>query len=237
MQTHDYIATLAVSTQRQFANEMRALLCDEQDIDIVSFADSEELALHSAEQCAVVLLDATVYTTKELNSLTCALRMRVSTIKVIVVFEQNMPQIILSHIQCGVIGFLFSDDPATKLGEIIRGAESGKAYISAEIVAQLMQRLGELRMRHNIRSRTRPRRIFALQDIRMLSRREQEVFDLMCHGMSNRQIAEQLIITYGTVKNHVHKILKKLGVASRKDVIVLQALMAGQGQQGRQFYL
>jgi DNA-binding NarL/FixJ family response regulator len=50
-----------------------------------------------------------------------------------------------------------------------------------------------------------------------LTSREQEVLHLITDGYTNKEIANQLIIEYGTVKNHVHNILKKLDVKSRHE--------------------
>lgn len=224
MQTQNYVAVLAVSKQREFANEMRSLLSETRDIDLASFAETHELALLSAKQCSVILIDAHAYDTTEINKLTCALRIQVPTAKIIVVYAANVPQIILSHIQCGIIGFFFRGDSAERLAELIWGAEAGRAYISDTMVAQLIQRLGELRNQQRICGRTT--RKISYQELEGLSRREREVFSLVSQGMSNRQIADHLIIEYGTVKNHVHKILKKLGVDNRQEVAAIHSLMA-----------
>jgi ATP/maltotriose-dependent transcriptional regulator MalT len=52
-----------------------------------------------------------------------------------------------------------------------------------------------------------------------MSERELEILRLMATGLSNREIAERLVITVGTTKSHVHHILEKLGCASRSQAV------------------
>jgi DNA-binding NarL/FixJ family response regulator len=52
-----------------------------------------------------------------------------------------------------------------------------------------------------------------------LTRREQEVFGLMCQGLANREIARTLWISESTVKVHVHHVLAKMGVRSRTEAV------------------
>lgn len=52
-----------------------------------------------------------------------------------------------------------------------------------------------------------------------LSRREIEILRLVCHGLSNREIADQLVLSVGTVKSHIHNIFGKLGVRDRPQAI------------------
>ena len=59
-----------------------------------------------------------------------------------------------------------------------------------------------------------------------LTPREREVLKLVGQGLSNEEIGSRLVIEVGTVKNHVHSILKKLNVKSRKDAAALWAIIA-----------
>ena len=92
----------------------------------------------------------------------------------------------------------------------VRAAHDGEAIVSPDIAAALMDHISELAQ---ISSQT---------DIdpsayAELTPREREVLDLIGEDSSNRQIAEKLFIEVGTVKNHVHNILKKLDVSNRHE--------------------
>ena len=71
-------------------------------------------------------------------------------------------------------------------------------------------------------------RVFPREDaerLRTLTPREREVLELVAHDLSNQEIAERLFIEVGTVKNHVHSILKKLNVNSRVDAAAYLAVV------------
>jgi len=64
-----------------------------------------------------------------------------------------------------------------------------------------------------------------------LTSREREVLSLIGAGYSNREIADELVIGWGTVKNHVHNILKKLATNSRHEAAAIYRVHARQGNQ------
>ena len=64
-----------------------------------------------------------------------------------------------------------------------------------------------------------------------LTSREREVLSLIGAGYSNREIADELVIGWGTVKNHVHNILKKLETNSRHEAAAIYRVHARQGNQ------
>ena len=64
-------------------------------------------------------------------------------------------------------------------------------------------------------------RMEAAERLRGLTAREREVLNLLARGMSNRDIAEELVITNKTVKNHLSRIYEKIGVHSRAEAIAL----------------
>lgn len=97
-----------------------------------------------------------------------------------------------------------------ELVEQVRALPEGKAYADPEIVAELMERLSDLADCGADQD--------ALQKgLDTLSPREKDVLDLLSDGKSNAEIGEALHIEVGTVKNHVHSILKKLGVSNRQQ--------------------
>lgn len=226
IQPNQYTPIMTVSRQRQFASDMRSLLDDQPQMDLVSFANTIDLAIHSAKNCSIALLDMTTYSANEINELACALRMQKPTIKLIAIYAEDIPSLILSHIQAGIMGFFFWGEPKARLVQLIQGASAGQAYISPEIVAKIIRRLGELREHQRICGHQS--QDIAYRNLHTLSDREREVFHLVGQGMSNREIATELIIEYGTVKNHVHKILKKLGVGNRKEIADFQMFVGGQ---------
>ena len=70
----------------------------------------------------------------------------------------------------------------------------------------------------------------ALDPVSSLSTREREVYDLLCEGFQNREIAKRLFISVETVKDHVAAVLRALGVNSRTQAVLAVSQMSSQGQ-------
>jgi DNA-binding NarL/FixJ family response regulator len=110
-------------------------------------------------------------------------------------------------------GALASIDRSATVGEIlhtIRCVGRGEALLTPALAGAMVARLGELR---RLVDAWMPN----LAGIDILSRREREVLYLISQDFSNQDIAHQLTIEVGTVKNHVHNILGKLKVGNRQE--------------------
>ncbi len=107
-------------------------------------------------------------------------------------------------LDAGVIGYLFKTVTVNELADAIRAAYEKKPTLSSEAMMMLIQ------------ARTQP----ALPDVQ-LSERELEVLQLLCRGLSNREIAQHLFVSPSTVKFHVSSILGKLGATSRTEAVSL----------------
>jgi NarL family two-component system response regulator LiaR len=107
-------------------------------------------------------------------------------------------------LKAGAIGYLLKNVSGEELANAIRRAYSGQSTLAPE-AAQVL-----------IRATTRPPSIG-----HDLTEREREVLALMIEGLSNREIAERLVISSSTVKNHVSNILSKLGTISRTQAVAL----------------
>jgi DNA-binding NarL/FixJ family response regulator len=97
------------------------------------------------------------------------------------------------------MGYLLKDTPADKLIETIRRVHAGEVFIQPEIASRALREM------------MRP----SASTIESLSEREREVLVLLAQGASNKDMAEKLFITEGTVKNHVSNILAKLQADNR----------------------
>lgn len=107
-------------------------------------------------------------------------------------------------LQAGAISYLMKNVSVEELVNAVRNAFEGKATLAPE-AAQVL-----------IRSATRPPALG-----HDLTQRERDVLALMIEGLNNREIAERLVISSSTVKNHVSNILDKLGTISRTQAVAL----------------
>jgi two-component system, NarL family, nitrate/nitrite response regulator NarL len=116
---------------------------------------------------------------------------------------------VVTWAEAGVSGYLGRDASVQELVTAIEGSVRGEAPCHPRTAAILLRRVAAGPME----KRT------AWQCDRHLTPREQEMVHLLGKGLSNQQIARSLCIALPTVKNHVHNILEKLGVAGRADAV------------------
>jgi NarL family two-component system response regulator LiaR len=173
------------------------------DISVVAQAASGEEAVQLAQEFIpdVVLMDLVmagmdgVEATRKVKSLSPR-----SQIIILTSFHQD--EYIFPALQAGAISYLLKDVKATELVDAIRRAARGEATLHPRIAARVIKSFRSL----------------APEEINpyiALTEREMEVLKLIANGTSNDQIAEQLVISVGTVKGHVSNILSKLHLVDR----------------------
>jgi NarL family two-component system response regulator LiaR len=114
--------------------------------------------------------------------------------------------LIQEMIDAGAISFLMKNVSATELASAIRNAHEGKSTISADI--------------HNILKTIKPAsKLVGQKDKYHLSAREREVLACVVAGLSNAEIAQELVISLSTAKYHVSNILSKLAASSRAEAV------------------
>lgn len=96
--------------------------------------------------------------------------------------------------------------------------------VAPDVVAHLMRRLAQLAQQPFIGAWG----LEGISGLHELTSREREVLSLIGAGYSNREIADELVIGWGTVKNHVHSILKKLETNSRHEAAAIYRIHARQ---------
>lgn len=205
------IKILIVHPTNLISSLLSSVLDDEKDIHVVGKASTREEALEQIEltQCNVVLVAATLADNGALE-LTKTVTEEHPEIKVLVIGLPESQRIILQYVMAGASGYVLQEVPVGHLFDNIRAVYEDKAIVSPAIAASFMKQISELAQ---ISSRTN----IDPSAYEELTPREREVLDLIGEGMSNQEIADQLYIEVGTVKNHVHNILRKLDVNSRED--------------------
>ncbi len=133
--------------------------------------------------------------------------------KVIVTDLPNDPKQILPYIEAGVAGYVLIQEGVGAWANQIEAVGSGQPLVSPAMAAAMMGLLS--RLSHLASGITPNARLRA-----NLTVREHEVLLLLGKGHANQVIADQLIIAVGTVKNHVHHVLTKLNLSSRKAVSI-----------------
>ena len=123
----------------------------------------------------------------------------------------DLDEYVYDALRAGASGFLLKDVPAEQLVDGIRVVAEGDALLAPSVTKRLIQEFS----RGAVAQQSAPA---ALED---LTPREHEVFKLIARGMSNAEIAAELIVSETTVKTHVARVLTKLGVRDRVQAVVL----------------
>jgi DNA-binding NarL/FixJ family response regulator len=135
-----------------------------------------------------------------------ALRDRHPTVPVVAFAVAGTPDAVVEWAEAGAAAFVGREATVDEMFETIVAATRGELLCSPRAAAALLARVSALSDRRDRAAR-----------LDSLTVREQEVARLLVEGLSNKQIAARLTIELATVKNHVHSILDKLGVAGRRD--------------------
>jgi DNA-binding NarL/FixJ family response regulator len=126
------------------------------------------------------------------------------------------PDYLLEALDAGAAGYILKDAPAERLIGSIRRTLNGESPLNQELAMQLLQRLARDRHRDPASEAPAPR-----QNLHpSLTPRELEVLRLLASGQTNQQIANTLVISRGTAKIHVERIIRKLGVSDRTQAAI-----------------
>ncbi len=206
MPNKDRIRILLVDDQNMFRAGMRLLLSSQADFEIVGEAvDGEDaIAKVNALQPQVVLMDLRM---PVLDGAAATRRLKTThpTVRVLVLTTFDEDAAIFDGLRAGAIGYLLKDAPTDKLYEAIRAAARGESFLQPSVAARVVAEFARL-------SEQSPS---AASLAEPLSPREVEILRLLASGATNREIANQLVLAEGTVKNHVTNILTKLDVSDR----------------------
>jgi len=131
-------------------------------------------------------------------------------VKIIVLTTFDDDDHVFDGLRAGAVGYLLKDVPSEKLVEAIRAAAAGQSFLQPSVAAKVVAEFTRLTAVAQETAVSPPNAL-----VEPLSEREQEILALVATGASNKEIAGELFIAEGTVKNHVTNILGKLGVRDR----------------------
>jgi DNA-binding NarL/FixJ family response regulator len=207
------IRAVVADDQQAVRAGLAALLDTQADITVVATAaDGEEAVERSVEQRPdIVLMDIRM---PVLDGI--AATRRISTAagdpgpRVLVLTTFDLDEYVYDALQAGASGFLLKDAPPETLFEAVRVVAAGDALLAPAVTRRLIAEFARLRPPQ----RTRP------EDLDGLTPREIEILGLVAAGLSNREIADRLVLSNETVKTHVSHVLRKLGLRDRAQAVV-----------------
>ncbi len=204
---------------------IRVLICDDQeivceglqrifsadaDIQVVGQANNglEALEMIAVTNPDLVLMDLKMPVMNGIIA-TRKIREQYPQVRVLVLTTFDDDEWLFDAIRAGANGYLLKDRPRSELLNAIKGTIAGNAFVDPAVAGKL---LGQIAQNNLNRQQT--------IDI-SLSEREKEVLQLLAQGLSNADIARQLYLSEGTVRNYASAIFDKLKVSDRTQAVVV----------------
>jgi DNA-binding NarL/FixJ family response regulator len=195
------IRLLLVDDQEIFRQGLATMLSVEADLEIAGQAANGEEAIEAAKrlQPHVILMDVQMPICNGIQA-TQAIHECYPWIRILVLTTFDDDEYILQSLQVGALGYLLKRTPAPEIAAAIRSVAQGYSQLGPTIAAKAFSQLKA-----------------PTGDItpNSLSKREIDVLRLVAEGMNNSEIAEELYLSEGTVRNHVTQILSKLELRDR----------------------
>ena len=199
----DAITVMIVDDHEMVRRGACSYLEAQPDISVVAQAGSGEEAVRLAQEFIpdVVLMDLVMPGMDGVDATRKVKDVSPRT-QIIILTSFHQDEYIFPALQAGAISFLLKDVKATELVEAIRRAARGEATLHPKVAARVIKTFRSLEPEE-------------ATPFMMLTEREMEVLKLIAKGYSNDKIADQLVISVGTVKGHVSNILSKLHLVDR----------------------
>jgi len=203
------LRVLVVDDQPLFRKALAGLITAQMDMTVVGEAAHGIEALERVRTLApdVVVMDVNMPVSGGVEGVR-AIRAAGFATKIVMLTISEDDDDLFDAIRAGANGYLLKNIRPEDLFDDLRGVMRGEAPIAPTIASRLLDALRE--------EPARPRAPSVPgEGESALTRRETEILELVARGLSNKEIANQLTITEGTVKNHVHNSLEKLHLTNR----------------------
>jgi two-component system, NarL family, response regulator LiaR len=205
------IRVLIADDQAIARQGLQVILSVEADIEVVGLAKDGQEALELVETLHpdLVLMDLKMPRLTGVQA-TKLIKEKFPSVAILVLTTYDLDDWLANAIRNGANGYLLKDTPPQDLVTAIRGTLQGKSYLDPNVAGKVLEH-----MQHSPVAQPR------LELTEPLTERELEVLKLLAKGLSNQEIAEQLKLSEGTVRNYLSTLFSKLGVSDRTKAAVL----------------
>ena len=209
------IRVLIVDDQALVRAGFHMILDAQENIEVVGEAQDGEDAIAEALRLRphVVLMDVRMPVLDGIEATRILLDRERSDSKVVMLTTFDMDEYLYEALRAGASGFLLKDAPPEQLVAGIRAVASGEALLAPAVTRRVIEEF--VRLPRGEAPRT------LSPKLEELTSRELEVLKLIARGLSNAEIAEELVVSQATVKTHVARVLGKLDLRDRVQAVVL----------------
>lgn len=217
------IRILLVDDQTLIRQGIQTLLELEDDLEVVATAANGREAIEAAERARpeVVLMDIRMPLLDGVAATREIVR-RLPSAGVIILTTFDDDEYVFEGLKAGARGYMLKDADSAEIVAAVRAVAAGEALIQPSIARKVVAEFSRLAagQTHSPESGPRSAAPTPQRPIEPLTERESDVLRCLAGGLSNKEIAERLIITEGTVKNHVSNLLAKLDVRDRTQAVI-----------------
>ncbi|TXK76629.1 response regulator transcription factor [Paenibacillus sp. N3.4] len=204
------LKVLVVDDHAVVRSGLMMLLHGKHDIEVIGEAADGEEGFQAALLLKpdVVLMDLNMPTGMDGLTATTELRRLMPNLAILILTMHDDDEYLFRAIHVGASGYILKSAPHEELLTAIRSVAAGNAYLYPTATKRLMNEYIE-RLKQGENTDT----------FETLSEREREVLALIAKGFSNKEIAEQLIISVKTVESHKSNVTEKLGLKTRPELV------------------
>ena len=215
------IAVMIVDDQRATRMGLSLIINRADDLEVMAEAAHGQDALDQlADLCQerqplpdVILMDVRMPVLNGIDA-TARITQLYPSIRTLVLTTYDQDEFGFGALSAGASGFLLKDTRTAQLHQALRAVSSGDAILTPRITRELLNR-------HMLRPLASPQQRAARRRLNHLSPREREVSELVAEGLTNAEIAQRLVLAPDSVKKNVTRILTKLDLRDRVQLVIL----------------
>lgn len=199
-----------IAENRLLREALTRILVKKDDLNIVGTASCTPATVDTIVEASPDLL---LFDPPEIRTGLAFLRLLRETmpnLKTVMIGMENSSELLVQAVQEGISGYLLMDASASEIVAAVRFVVNGGAVCPPELCQALFAHVAAQRP-------TLPS--FEVQNQLGLTRREQQLVEMVSHGFTNKEIAAKLNLSEQTVKNHVHRMMRKVGVRNRLQAV------------------
>ncbi|MFA9560394.1 response regulator [Evansella sp. AB-rgal1] len=209
----DHTKVLIVEDDKLLLTGLKMLIDSEEDMTVVATAENghDAYLLMEQEQPDLVLMDIRM---PIVNGIECTKKIRKKFPNVVILIHTtfNEEEYIIEALANGAHGYLIKGMNVSKLVQTIRDAMNGEYLLPSEVAMKLANYIFHKKYDKN-------HQLSAIISTIPFTKREEEIAYLLARRLSNNEIAKELFVSEGTIKNYLTNIYEKLGVKNRREAI------------------
>ena len=200
-----------LAENRLLREALTKILTKKNDIRVLAASSFSPQILQQVTELMphVLLLDSAAFGFSDVQIITAA-RKALPGLKVVMIGMEEHKETFLRAVRAGIAGYVLKDAPAAEVAAAVRSVACDEAVCPPRLCLVLFESMGR-------QSFQMPQ--FYTKQKFGLTRREQQLVEMISCGLTNKEIASELNLSDQTVKNHIHRILQKLGVGDRLSAV------------------